>query len=166
MWLLKWRRNWKRSHTLPLLWRNAEKAKKKKWCTFSVYAQYISDTLSKGRNIALYNMLCLLPRPLAYSCLPFWFILLHFLQNLSKQRLKCVELWKNFDLWLDELCFTLIQQKMIDWALKNPISPTCLWRSYGIFEDGVKYLIFFNKQWHLQTARHTNKKVECIIGKK
>ena len=29
MWLPKWRRNWKRSHTLPLLWRNAERKNKK-----------------------------------------------------------------------------------------------------------------------------------------
>ena len=30
MWLPKWRRNQKQSHTLPLLWRNAERKKKEK----------------------------------------------------------------------------------------------------------------------------------------
>ena len=30
MWLHKWRRNWKRSHTLPLLWRNAERQERKR----------------------------------------------------------------------------------------------------------------------------------------
>ena len=40
------------------------------------------------------SMLCLLPGPLAYWFLPFWFILLHVLWNVSKQRQKCLELWK------------------------------------------------------------------------
>ena len=41
----------------------------------------------QSRNIALHNMLCLLPGPLAYSFLSFRFIPLHFLRNLSKLRL-------------------------------------------------------------------------------
>ena len=56
----------------------------------------------------LWDMLCQLPGHLAYSFLPFRFIPLHFLRNLSKQRLWSVWNGEKTDLWLDQLCFALI----------------------------------------------------------
>ena len=65
-------------------------------------------------------MLCLLPGPQACRFLPFRFILLHFFsKNLCKQSATCLELWKNFDLWLDELCcVSPWYNGNGDWALK------------------------------------------------
>ena len=53
--------------------------------------------------------------------LPLRFILLHFLQSLSKQKLQNV--WnceQDFYLWLSELCFALtLITETVDWTLKN-----------------------------------------------
>ena len=44
----------------------------------------------QGINVSFFNMPCLLSRPIAYYFLPSRFILLHFLRNLSKHRLRNV----------------------------------------------------------------------------
>ena len=57
-------------------------------------------------------VLCLLPGPLlASQFLPSQFILLHFVfapKPFQTTTAKCLELWNVFDLWFNELCFTLI----------------------------------------------------------
>ena len=66
----------------------------------------IKGSLCKAwsRNIALHNMLRLLPGQLADTFLPPWFISPHK-KTLCKQRLRNVwVLWTDFDLWLPSPC--------------------------------------------------------------
>ena len=71
-------------------------------------------------------MLCLLPGPLAYSFLPFWFILLIFLRNLSKQRLpKIPGTVKRLWLVIRWNGFRPDLTQTVDWALKIQLPIYC-----------------------------------------
>ena len=90
----------------------------------------------KKKNIALHNMLCLMPGPrLAYNVLPFRFIPLHFLQNLSKQRVRNGQFSTSYE-WLSfrtclilYLCFSADKsiacpQQQIDFSIPSAINRT------------------------------------------
>ena len=79
-----------------------------------------------SRNMALPNMLCLLPR----SC-SFYFIFSKTFENKNiclRNVWNSMELWKDFDLWLDELCIALIQLKRLIVCWKRlTCLPTVAW---------------------------------------
>ena len=104
-----------------------------------------------SRNIALqlHNMLCVLLGPLAYKFLHSQFI---FLPNLSKQRLaKCLELWKDFDLWFDELCLLFITE-MVYWAFKTNYLLTSLAGWWRVFPFSAPPICIYR----LSTIMHLN----------
>ena len=53
--------------------------------------------------------------------MPFWFIVIHVLQKLSKQTAKCLELLKDFDLCLDELIVFALIEKNSWLSVKNQL---------------------------------------------
>ena len=82
-------------------------------------------------NITI-NMLFLLIGSIAYSFLPSWFILLHFLHDLSKQGpAECLKLWTDFDFWLvKKSAFSLVLNVSNVIMCLNINSKTCkLWKS-------------------------------------